>query len=520
MEWANDPASTIAGMELSVNFQHIEHMWITQAWTGTPTIAVTAAGDRIGLVETPIFGTLVMPQTEPTRPTLRTAGAITYAEFDGSDDRMIVDTSPDHFHYFFELGTGFAAFKVRFKAAQRDSRCFMFDSANGTGANPGVLCKHDPGNTLTCTADHGAPELPVWDDTTSFTFDDDTWYVVIWNVGPAAAGEMILAIPGDYAGRTVEAITRDRAPEAEGTGTPSELFIGSRRDGTQLCEMDLSWIKMGSQALDQTEIQALVEYEPALTTDTLLDIAGGQSACYMNFTSHCYDLSPAASAFHFQDRTQRATSVGDGDPIGTVANKLDVLVGVGDPFGHLDYDAFAVTDSQRCLWQSDGTGCLFTGSDQQGWDMQDPGAGGNATWIVIYRNTDAVFGSRPLTDTGSVYMAITGNEDPQRVVTHPASGDTGSTDLGNQAGGYNIIVHERVGDTWHTSTRGDGNTVLDTSPTINVSKQMFGGMCNAGLDDWDCEGELLYVQRIAATMTNAQVVALMATLATDFGQSL
>jgi len=514
--WTNHICNTTDHTTMCFDMAYTEHMYQEQGFTGTPVTAADANSDVIGQVASPSNGMLAQSIATGRRPTLGEDSSISYADFDGADDGWEVSNSLSLAKSFWESGTGSIAviFNNDNDAAARQ----LLDNSQGTEASNGISLRLDTDDALRFQVQNtsGSGEIFDYDSTGDFTFAaSGGWYLVVVTADNASGGNAY-SVPCsndgscDWSSRSTGTFSRQVAP---GGGTGSDnIHIGVRAGAGTNFDWDgqIAFVMMADEAWTEAEVQAIAGAGArARTSDSLLDCSLGASNGYCNFLSHWYDLTDTSSLW--QDTSGRTTAVSsDNDPVGTIANKAD-------PNGYLDRDANAPAAGNRCLYDSDGTGCHFDGVDDD-YTFLNGQRGGGLTVAYAAQNDDHTNGSHWLVGadrlcvTGDNYVSNPGGQAYQ--CCHPATGSCGSADLVTETG-VNVLGISRSESSFHHRVLSGGSS--NTGSGSSSDALVVTGIASETIAGWQGDGDMYEILIIQATATDEQFETVQDAIAAKHG---
>ena len=457
----------IAGSQLYISASPVAHLWKENDTTTPALTRVSAAADTVGRVDDPVAGHVIRAATDATRPTWQTSPR--RIVFDNSNDRMTLHNALTAFTACHATGVCSILMKVQVKSDGATEQIVDFGN-NGSAGNKGWRADRTSGNKWQVVVSNGTTN--VFNCTTTFSVQAADGVVTLAFRANNASGASISKNDG-----TPESCARSNAPvSGDTTNTPT---IGGNTGGTQFGNIDLVDLLITNTVVSDADLTLYHNYSVDSAPSTYVRQVALSSAgtpCY-NFLHRWHDFTNAATLW--QDTARSTPVASNNDPIRMADDRRDTA-------DILNREIAASADANRPLWQSNGTGALYDGSnDSLILDSSDAFQGGAKTLIFIFRQDETGETSSRIA-SGSDYVSVStpdysGNPGGLAyTVIHPSSDVGSSCTLGTETG-FNFILHSRDGGDWDSYCRGNGATD-DGTATSNAAFTIsnFGGTVLAG----------------------------------------
>ena len=462
---------------------------------------VTTPGQRFGTTVDPAKAHIIRALADARRPTWQGDNLVRFAG-GSSNESLVVHNSTTALS--FVNNTNIVSILVRIHVITDGSQQVILDSNNGTSANRGFRLQRRADNTVQFFTTDGTQSNYNYTSTATLTNADGLTEVVLRLDGAMGGSLQIGSNPVE---------TFSQAASVAATGSMfGDLRIGISVGSLQEINADIQDILIASRRLLDAEVQQWRDYDLATAPESFKRQIGKPDASgfpWFNMVSRAYDFTDRGTLY--QDRTQRAVGVTDGDPIGTVAHVLD-------PANTLNRDAAAPTDAQRPLYFDDNQGAFFDGVDDQlDLIVNEPNLGGGKTWVFLVRNDDEINGSHVYSGgdrilvTGRLYAGNLSFQGVAYTTFHGQAGGFQGVNLADDDG-FNIVAWAEDGGFYNGRTRGGGmETAGGESPyTEGFVWDSIGAETIAG---WQLDGRLVAALAFNDVLTPSELNIVMSGLA-------
>jgi len=425
------------------------------------------------------------------RPTLRDSGAVRYAEFDGSNDNVLLQNGSSLIEDMLSNRRGTVAVRFRVPSGGDSTQYNLLDCAGGTGANNGFIFQRRTTGILRMNFTDGGSNAF---DTTDTVVNADGFVTVVvrWDV---ANGVGITVDGGTEATASIfTAITGD---------VTNELSICNREAGTGPQAGEVQWVVLCKDRVSDSELASLNTWDPATNTDRMIfgrDDADG----FGSMLNRYYDFLDATT---LDDGAGGTPALAAG--VDSVAHKVDSALGRA-----AQADASGDRPTRRSY------GLQFDGTDDN-FSVEDLNMNVPSTIIIVCDNDDDTDGSHWVSSSVSRILSTgdnyTGNAAANGVaysLVHPSAGSTAGVDLVTETG-WNILEVRRDGSSWNQTVTGQ-NSADSTNANTCVFTDI--GDFQPALSDWQADGKVAAILHFHEYLTDdeiayirQQLVAQMAT---------